>query len=69
MPTRSSSCQISFELRVDEEPVDVVWDAYTTRMTLMLGSKGHVQAWPITAADLEAALAADHQFTMNTGNT
>ncbi len=59
----------SFEVRSEEEPLDVVWEAYHTRLTLMLTSRGAVSAWPVTAAELEAALAADSQFTGDTGHS
>jgi hypothetical protein len=59
----------TFELRVEEEPLDLMWDAYHTTMTLMLSARGSMSAWPISAADLEAALTADRQFTADTGHS
>jgi hypothetical protein len=53
----------SFEVQTEDEPIDVSWEAYHRRMTIMLTSDGMTEAWPIREADLEAALAADQQAT------
>jgi hypothetical protein len=51
----------SCEVQTEDEPIDVSWEAYHRRMTIMLTSGGMTEAWPITEADLEAALAAEQQ--------
>lgn len=49
----------SFELQTQEEPIDVMWEAYHRRLTIMLTSAGCVEAWPVSEIDLKNALAAD----------
>jgi hypothetical protein len=49
----------TFEVQTDDEPIDVSWQAYHRRMTIMLTSGGLTEAWPVTEDDLETALAAD----------
>lgn len=57
----------TFELRVDEEPLDVMWEAYHTKMVLMLPSGGRMEAWALSEDDLEAALAADRASVVKSG--
>lgn len=59
----------TFELRVDEEPLEVSWDAFRMRHTLMLPIPGGVEAWEVSADDLEAALKADRQHDVNSGHS
>ncbi|MGO4353012.1 hypothetical protein AB4Z25_13970 [Rhizobium sp. RAF36] len=47
----------TFDLRIDEEPIDVMWEAYHRTMTLILKSNGLIEAWPISEEDLEKVLA------------
>jgi len=49
----------TFELQIDEEPLDVVWAAYHKTMTLILTSNGLIEAWPITEEELERTLIPD----------
>jgi hypothetical protein len=49
----------TFELQIQEEPIDVVWEAYHRTLTIMLTSAGRVEAWPVSETDLENALAVD----------
>jgi|GEM_PF-2352686 hypothetical protein len=46
-----------FDLQIDEEPVDVTWQAYHTTMTLLLGSNGRTEAWPVSREEFERTLA------------
>ncbi|MBA8801101.1 hypothetical protein FHW77_004856 [Agrobacterium sp. RC10-4-1] len=46
----------TFELWIDEEPLDVMWEAYHKTMTLILTSNGLIEAWPITEEELERTL-------------
>jgi hypothetical protein len=49
----------TFEVIVDEEKLDVSWDAYRTSSRIMLSSPGGVAAHSVTTDDLEAALMRD----------
>ncbi len=46
-----------FELQIDEEPIDVTWEAYHSTMTLILSSDGLIEAWPISKEEFERTLA------------
>jgi hypothetical protein len=46
-----------FELQIDEEPIDVTWEAYHTTMTLLLSSNGRTEAWPVSREEFEKTLA------------
>ncbi len=48
-----------FDLQVDEEPLDVMWEGYHRTLTLMVTSGGMTEAIAVTETDLEAALASD----------
>ena len=49
----------SFELITEQEQLDVVWDARRVTMTLLLTSRGRVESWPVTEAELQELLAKD----------
>lgn len=57
----------TFELRVEEEPLDVMWEAYHTRMVLILPSGGRMEAWALSEDDLKAALASDRASIVDSG--
>lgn len=42
-----------FELQIDEEPIDVTWEAYHTTMTLLLSSNGRTEAWPVSREEFK----------------
>lgn len=46
-----------FEMQIDEEPIDVSWEAYHTTMTLILPSDGLIEAWPVSKEEFERTLA------------
>lgn len=46
-----------FDLQIDEEPVDVTWQAYHTTMTLLLSSNWRTEAWPVSREEFERTLA------------
>lgn len=48
-----------FEVRVVEEPLDVMWEGYHRTLTIMLTAGGLTEAIAITESALEEALAAD----------
>ncbi|MCO5733106.1 hypothetical protein [Rhizobium sp. SSA_523] len=50
-----------FDLQVDEEPLDVMWEAYHRRLTLMLTYGSRVEALSVTEAVLDEALLQDQQ--------
>ncbi|MGK6315554.1 hypothetical protein [Neorhizobium sp. DT-125] len=50
-----------FDVQVDEEPLDVTWEGYHRTMTFMLTSGGLTEAFSITEAALDEALASDRQ--------
>ncbi len=49
----------TFELLVDEEKLDVSWDAFHTTMRIMLNYPGRVEAHSVTTDELDAALQRD----------
>jgi len=49
----------SFELVVEQEQLDVMWDARRITMTLLLTSRGRVESWPLTETELQDLLAKD----------
>lgn len=57
----------TFDLVVERFPLDVSWEAHRLSYTLMLISGGTVSAWPVTAAELDAALKADKDHDVQTG--
>jgi hypothetical protein len=48
----------TFELQIDEEPLDVVWEAYHRTMTLFLTSDGLTEAWPVSEEELDKPMAS-----------
>jgi hypothetical protein len=50
-----------YELRIEEEQLDLMWEAYHTRMALVVALPGGEEQWPITTETLEALLAFDRQ--------
>jgi hypothetical protein len=46
-----------FDLQIDEEPIDVTWEAYQTTMTLLISSNGCTKAWPVSGEEFEKVLA------------
>jgi hypothetical protein len=53
----------TYQMQVEEVPLDLSFEAYQVRMTLFLTSPGSMSALHVTHADLELALAADQQRT------
>lgn len=51
----------TFDLVVEEIPLDVSWEAYRTSCRLMLVDGGTMSALAVTMAEVEAALMADRQ--------
>ncbi|KKB10446.1 hypothetical protein VE25_18025 [Devosia geojensis] len=49
----------TFEVVIEQEALDVSWPAYRLTTTIMLTSGSRVEAWPISEAQLNAALADD----------
>lgn len=46
-----------FDLQIDEDPIDVTWEAYHTTMTLILTSDGLSEAWPVSKEEFDRTLA------------
>lgn len=42
----------TFELQIDEDPIDVVWEAYHRTMTLILSSHGLTEMWPMSDEEI-----------------
>jgi hypothetical protein len=59
----------TFELRIEEEDLDVMWQASRISMSIILTFPGRSEAWAVTADDLDRALANDHQSDINTGHS
>jgi hypothetical protein len=59
----------SFELRVEEEDLDVMWQASRSSLSLILTSRGKSESWAVTTDELERALAADRQSDIDTGHS
>ena len=49
----------TFDVLAEKHELDVWWPAYRTTMTIMLPQGAAMEAWPVSRADLDAALAAD----------
>lgn len=47
----------TFDLQIDEEPLDVVWEANHRTMTLILTSNGLIEAWPVSEEELDKAMS------------
>lgn len=54
-----------FDIRVEEEPLDLVWEAYHRTMSFLLTSGGLTEVYSITEADLDALLAADQAISQS----
>lgn len=59
----------TFELRIEEEDLDVMWHASRTSMSIILTYPGRSEAWAVTSDDLDRALANDQQSDINTGHS
>jgi len=59
----------SFELRMEEEDLDVLWHASRTRMSIILTYPGRTESWAVTSQELERALANDRQSDIDTGHS
>lgn len=51
----------TFDLVEERIALDVSWEAYRISCRLMLADGGATSAFPVTTADIEAALLADSQ--------
>jgi len=49
----------TFEVVGEREELDVWWPAYRVTMTIKLPVGAAIEAYPVTRADLDAALSAD----------
>lgn len=57
----------TFDLVMEQIPLDVSWEAYRTSCQLMLVDGGTTSAISVTMAEVEAALRADSQHDVNSG--
>lgn len=57
----------TFDLVIEQVPLDVSWEAYRTSCRLMLVDGGTVSAIAVTIAEVETALTADNQQDVKTG--
>ncbi len=48
-----------FDVQIDEEPLDVMWEGYHRMLTIMLTSGAFTDAIAVTEAALDEALAND----------
>jgi hypothetical protein len=55
----------TFEVLVDEEQLDVMWDARRSSTRIMFVYPGRVEAFPVSAMDLEQAISQDQQSQDN----
>lgn len=53
----------TFDVLTERHELDVWWPAYRLTMTIMLPYGATMEAWPVTRADLDGALAADSAVT------
>jgi hypothetical protein len=49
----------TFEVWLEEDLLDVSWEAYSGVTTILLGGRGRVESWVVKPDDLEAALIRD----------
>ena len=49
----------TFRVTVERSELDVPWPAYRSSLTILLPAGNAVESWPITQADLDAALLRD----------
>ncbi|GEM_PF-1127425 len=49
----------TFEVHSEVEQLDVMWDAHRTMSSILLRYPGRIEAFPVTAGDLEAAILND----------
>ncbi|KQN77856.1 hypothetical protein [Devosia sp. Leaf64] len=59
----------TFELRIEEEDLDVMWHSSRTSMSIILIYPGRSEAWAVTGDDLNRTLANDQQSDINTGHS
>jgi hypothetical protein len=59
----------TFELRIEEEDLDVMWHASRMSRSIILTYPGRSEAWAVTADDLDRALANDKQSDIDTGHS
>ncbi len=59
----------TFEVQIDEERLDVSWEAYRTSARFMLSYPGRVEALAVTGHDLEAALLRDQASRVNSSSS
>lgn len=57
----------TFEVLVEEEHLDVMWNATRSRLSIVLPYPGRVEAIPVTNHDLEDALERDIQSKPRSG--
>jgi hypothetical protein len=57
----------TFDLVMEQIPLDVSWEAYRTSCQLMLVDGGTISAIAVTMAEVEAALLADSHHEVNSG--
>ena len=59
----------TFELRIEEEDLDVLWHASRTRMSILLPYPGRTESWEVTSDVLDRVLANDQQSDIDTGHS
>ena len=59
----------TFRLDVEDVVLDLPWQAYRTRLSVILPIAGGVEAWPVTADELINVLATDRDFDIDTGHS
>ena len=52
----------TFEVVTDEEQLDVMWDARRSSTRVMFVYPGRIEAFQVSASDLDQAIALDQQF-------
>lgn len=57
----------TFDLVIEQIPLDLSWQAYRTSCRLILVDAGTTSAIAVTMAELEAALVVDSRQDENTG--
>lgn len=57
----------TFELRIEEEDLDVMWHASRMLMSIILTYPGRSESWAVTADD--RALANDRQSDIDAGDS
>ena len=54
-----------FDVIVEEEPLDVMWEAYHRTLTFMLTSQGLTEAYRLNEESLDALICADRAIPAN----